>query len=753
MNQKIDMLLSELTLEEKISLVGGSDAWHTSAVPRLGIPSIMLSDGPAGLRKFSDEDGTAKTLPAVSYPCEALLASTWDTDMVRKVGESIANDAIEQQVDIVLGPGANIKRSPVCGRNFEYFSEDPYLSGKMAAALINGVESRGVGTSLKHFLANNQEHRRLCVNAVIDEKALHEIYLASFEYALEDSSPSTVMCSYNRLNSEYVCESKRFLTEILRDKWGYKGLVVSDWGATNSRDKCLEAGMDLEMPYSGKENEEILKEAILSGRCHMEALDTCVSRVLQTVMATGRHKDHDSSINGHEVAKEAVVQGAVLLKNDSMLPLDCKASFTVIGDFAANPRMGAGGSSHVIPQLVETMTQEAEKITGRKTIFARGYEGDALETNRALLDEALEIAKSAHNVIIVAGLPSIVESEGYDRADLELPESHNTLIKEIAAVNKNVMVVLQNGSPVTMPWLSEVKAVVIASLFGQAGPGAICSLLFGLHNFSGKLAETYPAVLEHNPSYLYFPGLFNDTVYGESSFVGYRYYDAKKIKPLFPFGFGLSYTSFVYSGISVEHDGDNVTVRFSIKNTGEFDGQEAWQVYTGLAAQRDCTLPVNPVKQLFAFGKIKLKKGEKKGVCAVLARRAFSHYCEKRADFVVDQPDHYVMVGASSADIHLKAKIGITVDPPYQEELEKNSTIGDVKSTPMGCEMFERIEKEYPEAFDMIFCGMEDDGSMFKKMMRHYTVLRSLNRFSQGAISNQTLEEFIDAYNSGGKAN
>lgn len=752
MMEKIKDLISEMTLEEKAGILSGEDFWHTKAVQRLGIPEIMVSDGPAGLRKQELVDGALTTVPCTCFPSESLLACSWDTELMERVGRAMGWEARQEGVNVILGPGCNIKRSPVCGRNFEYLSEDPYLSGVIAGHLIKGIQANGVGTSLKHYIANNQEHRRLSVNAVIDERALREIYLKSFETAVKIGKPWSVMCSYNRVNGEYVCESSRLLTEILRNEWGFDGLVVSDWGAVNDRVECLKAGLDLEMPSSGMVNTQKIIDAVNNKELDLEYVDRSVERVLELVSkAVGVNgadiPDNIKAIN-HKSAREIAGECIVLLKNEhKVLPFSKGEDIAFIGMLAKHTRFEGGGSSHVIPTRIESAYEEMCRLLGCSIPFAPGYDLSSDAPDEGLINEAVKTASAVQKVVVFAGLPESNESEGYDRKHMEIPASHSSLINEICKVNPNVIVVLSNGAPVAMPWIDSTKAVMEGYLWGQAGAGAVCELLLGISNPCGKLAESFPVTLEHNPSYLNFPGEDDEVNYRESVFVGYRYYDRKKIKPLFCFGHGLSYTSFEYSSLKLDSQvfgiDEEIAFSFRIRNTGYRPGKEIYQIYVGAVEGG----AARPVKELRQFGKIKLLPGEEKEVCIKLDSSAFSHFCTAKQSFRVQKGDFDILIGASSEDIRLSARIKINSTDAVRKFYHKNSTIGDIQENPVGKKLFRELEEQYPEAFEMIFNGMEDDGSDFKDKMVYYTVLRSLVYFSKGLISEQRIDELIDILN------
>ncbi|MFL6554806.1 MAG: glycoside hydrolase family 3 C-terminal domain-containing protein, partial [Bacillus sp. (in: firmicutes)] len=591
MERNMKQLIEKMTLEEKASLCSGLDFWHMKGIDRLGIPSLMVTDGPHGLRKQSesvDHLGMYDSVPATCFPSAVGLASTWNRPLIEKVGVALGKECQAEDVAVLLGPGANIKRSPLCGRNFEYFSEDPYLSSELAASHIKGVQSQGVGTSLKHFAANNQEHRRMSVDAIIDERTLREIYLASFENAVKRSQPWTVMSSYNKVNGEYASENNKLLSEILRDEWGFEGFFISDWGAVNERVDGLEAGLELEMPSSNGAGDQKIVEAVQSGKLSETVLNRAVERVLNIIFKAVDNNKQDAIYDKeahHQLARLVARESMVLLKNeDRILPLKKEGTIAIIGEFAKSPRYQGGGSSHVNPTKLENILEEIEKASAKASVlYAKGYElkNDIIDEN--LLVEAKEAAAQSNVAVLFVGLPERYESEGYDREHLRIPENHITLIEAVAEVQPNVVVVLSNGAPVEMPWLPKVKGLLEGYLGGQALGGAIADLLFGHESPSGKLAETFPRALHHNPSYLNFPGEDDKVEYKEGLFVGYRYYDSKEIEPLFPFGYGLSYTSFEYSNLKIDKkemdDTETVQITAKVKNTGEVAGKDIVQLY------------------------------------------------------------------------------------------------------------------------------------------------------------------------------
>jgi beta-glucosidase len=664
----IQTIISKLTLEEKAGLCSGLDNWHTKPVERLNISSIMVADGPHGLRKEQPSTGGqtfVPSYPATCFPTASALACSWNRDLLYEIGEALAEECLQEGISVILGPGVNSKRSPLCGRNFEYFSEDPYLSGEMAACHIKGVQRKGIGTSLKHFAANNQEYRRMSINAVVDERALREIYLSAFEKAVKEAQPWTVMCAYNRLNGDYCSENKRLLNEILRDEWGFAGLVMSDWGAVNERVRALSSGLDLEMPGGNRDNDQKIMRAVQNGELDEEVLNKSVARLLKLIFSGIQNKKdgfkYDTDKH-HALARKAAAESIVLLKNrDNILPLNPDRRIAVIGDFAKKPRYQGYGSSVVNPTRLDCAFDELLKYTSRSEniTYTEGYLGDISENREDLIRKACDAARQAQVVIVFLGLPDLYETEGMDREDMRLPENQNQIIKALVEVNPNIVVVLNNGSPVEMPWVEDVKGIVEAYLSGQAGGGAIADVLFGIVNPSGKLAETFPLKLEDNPSYHNFPGGPNTVEYRESIYVGYRYYDKAAREVLFPFGYGLSYTSFAYEDLKISKKkikpGEELDASCTIRNTGKREGKETVQLYIGHSDLSG----FYPVRELKDFVKVSLKPGETKKVAFHLNERSFAYYDAQKGAWKIAPGEYQICMGASSRDLKLTQVITI----------------------------------------------------------------------------------------------
>lgn len=688
MSDNIQSIISQMTLEEKAALCIGASAWTTVPVERLGVPEMIVSDGPHGVRREPDVHLMAReSLPATCFPTASCLASTWDVDLLRKMGEALAEECIALNVDVLLGPGANMKRSPLGGRNFEYYSEDPYLAGEIAASLINGIQSRGVGTSLKHFAANNQEFQRFSISAEVDERTLREIYLAAFEKAVKQARPWTMMCAYNKLNGEYCSEHHYLLTDILKNEWGFEGFVVSDWGAVHDRVASLKGGLDLEMPGPQERRVEAVVEAVRSGKLDEAVLDESVRRILNIVFkAKGTPKNGTFDVDAHhELARQAAAEGMVLLKNNGLLPLKGQQHIAVIGRAAENAHFQGGGSSHVNPTKVAVPFQELQAQAGEAELsYAEGYPAD--DTFRQdMIDQAVGLAQSADVAILYISLPSYKESEGYDRTDLNLTTQQSALIMSVSKVQPNTVVILNNGAPVAMnTWIDDVAAVLEAWMMGQAGGAAVADVLFGKVSPSGKLSETFPLELVDTPAYLNWPGEAGNVRYGEGLFIGYRYYDAKNVPVLFPFGYGLSYTTFEYSNPAVSaksfRDVDGVIVTVDVTNTGHLTGKEIIQIYV----HDHKSELVRPEKELKGFAKVELQPGETKTVSIPLDFRAFAYYHPKYRQWVTEDGDFDILIGASSADIRhtLTATLQSTLELPCV--LDEESTLREWMTDPRG---------------------------------------------------------------------
>ena len=686
MKRDVKGIIREMTLEEKAGMCSGKDFWHLKGVERLGIPEVMVSDGPHGLRKQAaeaDHLGLNESIKAVCFPTACATACSFDRDLLEEMGERIGDECQAEDLSVILGPAVNIKRSPLCGRNFEYFSEDPYLASQMAAAHIKGVQSKNVGTSIKHFAANNQEHRRMSCSSEVDERTLREIYLAAFETAIKEAKPDTVMCSYNRINGEFASENHWLLTEVLRDEWGFDGYVMSDWGAVNDRVKGLKAGLELEMPASGGTTDKEIVEAVKNGELDEAVLDRAVERILNIVFkfADNRQEGKFDKEEDHKLAAKIEAESMVLLKNEGVLPLPTQGKkIAFIGKFAEAPRFQGGGSSHINSFKITGALEAAKEVA--QVTYAQGYDIKEDVIDQDMLNQAVETAKEADVAVIFAGLPDAFESEGYDRSHMRMPQCQNTLISEIAKVQENVVVVLHNGSPVEMPWADEVKGILEAYLGGQAVGQAEVDVLFGKANPCGKLAETIPYKLADNPSYLNFPGDGQTVAYKEGVFVGYRYYDTKEMPVRYPFGYGLSYTTFEYSDLQLSadriKDTDTLKVTLKVKNTGDRAGKEIVQLYVADKTGAAC----RPVKELKNFVKVELQPQEEKTVEMELDKRSFAWYNTQIHDWYAASGEYEILAAASSRDIRLKKTVYVESTTELPIHVHMNTTIGELLENP-----------------------------------------------------------------------
>lgn len=662
-------LIAQLSLEEKAQLCSGKDYWHLHGIDKLQLPSVMVSDGPHGLRKHNDKKEKTDimgSVPAVCFPTASCTAASWDEDLLFEMGQALGEECLAEKISVLLGPGVNMKRSPICGRNFEYFSEDPYLAGKIAAAFIKGVQSKGVGTSLKHFAANNQETRRMTVDTVADERTLREIYLPAFEIAVKEGKPWTVMNAYNKLNGKYCAENEWLLTKVLREDWGFENVVVTDWGAENEIDKGIAAGQNLEMPGSDGLGAARLVEAVNYGFLSEEALDARVDEILDLILKANdslTDTTYDKAAH-HALAKKIAENSMVLLKNEGgVLPLKAGQKVAVIGEMAKFPRYQGAGSSQINAKQIDN-AYGAFLAAGVNVDYARGYDLKHDATSIPMLEEARFTAKHADVAVVFIGLTDEYESEGFDRSHMGIPQSHVDLVRAVSAANPNTVVVLSGGSPVEMSWEPKVKAILNAYLGGEAGGSAVVDLLTGKANPSGKLAETYALRFRDNPAFVNFPGKLRSVEYRESIYIGYRYYDKRDLPVRYPFGHGLSYTAFEYSGLKLSRkklkDTETMTVKFKVKNVGDVPGAEIAQLYVG----DDESTVFRPVKELKGFKKVFLAPGEETEITLTLDKRAFAYYNVGLGDWHVESGKFTISVGASSRDIRLTGKVEVvsTVD-------------------------------------------------------------------------------------------
>lgn len=775
-------IVASLSTDEKIALTSGKDFWNTKSLP--GHDGIMLTDGPHGLRKqagSADHVGLADSVPATCFPPAVNLGSTWDPDLAEEIGAALGRESRAEAVGVILGPGLNLKRHPAGGRSFEYFSEDPFLAGKMAAALTRGIQSEGVGACLKHFAVNNQETARMRINAVVDPRTLRELYLSGFEIAVREGKPWTVMCAYNRVNGVHAGESRELLTDILRDEWGFDGLVMTDWLATYDRPTAIHAGLDLEMPGSAGAWDKETRSALDKGRLTEDDLDLAATRVAELILraharrASGSNEPVDVDAH-HALARCAAAAGTVLLTNDGILPLRAKGTIAVIGEFARNPRYQGAGSSQVVPTRLDTFLESFTDAVGTRAdvTFAPGYDVATGNSHHILLEEASAAAQAADVAIVMVGLPAMHESEGYDRTTLRLPPGHDRLVEAVMAANPRTIVVLSNGAPVELPWADAPAAIVEAYLGGQAAGAALADVLLGEAEPGGRLAESFPASLRDVPSNVNWPGSPTQVEYREGLFVGYRFHDAAGVPARFPFGHGLSYTSFAYSGLKVATRGDGARVTMTVKNTGKRAGSEVVQVYV-----RDVESTLyRPVKELKGFAKVRLAPGKSAKVELDLDRRAFAAWDVGAASWVVEGGEFEILVGSSSTDIRGRAVVTIASADAVSEEaaasatgpsrcvatdaefaamlgrpipepapllpFHLDSTIGDLEQTAAGSVFAGRVLAMASDAF-----GSDTDEhsrKIFEAMFREMP-LRGIAMASQGRLDIGTMRTITGALN------
>ena len=701
---KIKELVSKMTLEEKASLCSGLDFWHTKGVERLGIPSEMVSDGPHGLRKQDDKAdhlGINDSIQAVCFPAGCATASSFNRELVTKLGETLGEECQAENVSAILGPAMNIKRSPLCGRNFEYYSEDPLVSTEMAGALVHGVQSKHIGTSPKHFMANNQEYHRLTSSSEMDERTMREIYLASFEGMVKKEKPWTIMNAYNKLNGTYLCENKEMLTDVLRREWGFDGYVMTDWGAMNDRVEALKAGCNLEMPSCEGATDAEIVAAVQDGTLDESVLDKSCEEYLNVIFKYEENRDKNAVFQhekDHETAREIEEECIVLLKNeDALLPLSADKKVAFIGKYAEKPRYQGGGSSHINSFKTESAMDAVEFLATVKKeniTFAKGFDDVEDKVDEALAAKAVEAAANADVAVIFAGLPDSFESEGYDRKHLGMPNCQNALIEAVAEAQPNTIVVLHNGAPVEMPWLGKVKAVLEAYLGGQAVGGAVVNVLYGNANPSGRLAETFPLRIQDTPCYLNYGGEHDKSVYSEGIFVGYRYYTSKEMEVLFPFGYGLSYTTFSYGNLTVDKkefkESEKLLVSVDVTNTGACTGKEVVQLYV---APKGGTI-IRPVRELKAFEKTELAPGETKTVTFELDSRAYAYWNTEIHDWHVETGAYEIQICRNAQEVLLSEEVQVESETILPKVYTLNSTMGEIMADPKGKAILEQAMGE-----------------------------------------------------------
>ena len=759
--EKIQNLISQMTLEEKSGMCSGADFWTLKCVERLGIPQIMVTDGPHGIRKqaeSADHLGINESEKAICFPAGCATASSFDRDLIRRQGVLLGQECQAMNVRTLLGPAMNIKRSPLCGRNFEYYSEDPYVSTEIAAALIEGIQSKNVGTSAKHFVANNQEKRRMTNSSDADERTLREIYLASFEDAIKKAKPWTVMSSYNRINGKFVGDSKEYLTDILRKEWGFDGYVVSDWGAVNDRISSLAAGLDLEMPPGDYENDRLIVKAVQEGKLEESVVDQACERILNVIFRYTENRDEKAVFDyeqDHKAAAEIEAECMVLLKNENeILPLTSDKKIAFIGKYAKTPRYQGGGSSHINSWKVESALDAAKEIPELANVtFAEGYQDEKDEVVEALQSEAVKTAAEADVAVLFLGLPDNFESEGYDRKHMNLPNCQNELVRKVLEVQKHVVVVLHNGSAVLMPWKNQVEGILEAYLGGEAVGKAVAEVLAGIKNPCGRLAETFPLRLEDTPCYLTYGKGFDNAVYQEGVFVGYRYYTSRKMETAFPFGYGLSYTTFAYSDLQLDKkemsDKEHVEVSVKVKNTGKRAGKTVVQLYVGAPE----TEVVRPVRELRGFEKIFLEAGEEKTVTFILGERAFAYWNTLIHDWYAEEGTYKVMIGENADQMCVGEEITVHPTKELPKTYSLNTCLGELMRDPKAQTVmapFMQGMAQNDAAMDMAEANANDQSGVVNQEMMAAMMegmpLRQLLSFVPG-IKREMLEQIVDALN------
>lgn len=688
---KYGQIIEKMTLEEKASLMSGKDYWTSNNIERLGINSMFLADGSHGIRKqtkSSDIIGLNTGNPSTCFPTAATISNSWNEELAERIGEYLGAEAVGQKINVLLGPAINMKRNPLCGRNFEYFSEDPYLAGKLAAGYIRGIQSNGVAACVKHFAVNNQEERRMAIDTIVDERTLREIYLTAFEIAVKEGKTKSIMSAYNKVNGTYANENLHLMKEILRDEWGFKGCLITDWGGSNNRVEGLIAGNELEMPGNGGETNKEIVEAVKSGRLKEEILDECVDRLLNLIFATeSALQDSFNRLDiekHHRVAQRVAEESIVLLKNeDNILPIRPTKKAAVIGNFAKEARYQGAGSSIVNPTILDHTLNCFEESGIVSMGFEEGFNRYG-KRDKKKIEKACELAEKADVVLLYIGLDEYVEAEGLDRSTMKIPENQIELLNALYEVNKNIVAIISCGCAIEMPWINKVKGLLHGYLAGQAGARSILRVLSGDVNPSGKLAETYPLMYEDTPSCKYFPGKEAGVEYREGLYIGYRYYDTVDKKVLFPFGYGLSYTEFEYSDIKVNKN----SVTFNLKNSGKVAGMEIAQLYVGCRSNKI----FRPKKELKGFAKVFINAGETKEVKINFDDKTFRYFNIKTNSWEIEGADYEILIGASSEDIRLQHNIyveGTEGEGPYEEEKLPSYFSGNIKDVSL--EEFENL--------------------------------------------------------------
>ena len=754
MAKKVDQLVSKLTLEEKALLTSGRDAWSTQPIERLDIPYIWMADGPHGLRRAPTTDtwGYGNQAPATCFPTASALSASWDMELVEEVGAALGVESNALGVDLLLGPGINIKRSPLAGRNFEYFSEDPLLSGKLGVAYINGVQGQGVGATVKHYVANNVETQRMWANSNLDDRTLNEIYMTPFEITVKEAQPWSVMACYNRVQGEYGTESLKLLTDKLKNDWGFKGFVVSDWDAVVDRVQGIRAGMHLEMPGKpARITSKMVVDAVKNNELDEKQLDSIVKDLLRVVFMGQNTEDKFGDQNleqHHQLARKVAAEAITLLKNTKkLLPVDTAKykKIAVLGEFAVNPRYQGNGSSQVKPTKLDKFIDIIRQEYGQdiEITYSAGY-SLADDDDLSLVDAAVEVAADADLALVMAGLPLSYESEGIDRKHIDLPPSHNKLISDVAKVQPNTAIILTNGSAIAMPWVNEVSAILETWLGGQAGAGAIADAVFGVVNPSGKLAETFPVRLEDSPAFLNFPGEDGQVIYGERMFVGYRYYDKLNIEPLFPFGHGLSYTEFGYSNLKLSStditDKDQLQVSLTVTNTGKVKGKEVIQLYV---ADKESSVQ-RPVKELKAFDKIELAPGESKEVSFTLSVRDFSYYSKVYDRWLAESGEFDILIGSSSRDIRLTGSLNLSNTEKLNYKMTKFSFFSEYWENPQLKPLLIEFMPKWIKA--MTPEGKSVEEAKIEDFLQQQPLIK-FPYFTGGEVDEQSIKAFVEKTN------
>lgn len=750
----IEKKLKEMSIEQKAALCVGMNFWMTREYPDLGIPSLFLSDGPHGLRKqdvnASDHLGINESHQSVCYPTACTTACSWDRDLMFRMGSMLGREAAQSGVDILLGPGINIKRSPLCGRNFEYFSEDPYLAGQLAASFVRGIQSAPVSACVKHFAANSQENRRKAINAIMDERTLREIYLPAFEAVVRLGDVDAVMTSYNKINGEYPAQNKHVSSDILRDEWGFDGVLLTDWGAMDKIVPSIKAGLNLQMPGDDGSSAAKIAAAVNAGELTEDELNRVASALLRLAdkLSAVAPVKPVTPQECHDFAAEVARNSMVLLKNQGgLLPLSAEDSVAVIGEMATSPRYQGAGSSHVNPYRITSALEEMRKVCP-KLVYAQGYSGE--ESTDAQMAEAVNAAKACHAAVLFIGLPAAYESETYDRTRLSIPDAYCRLVEALAAANPNLVVVLSNGSVIEMPWIDRVPAILEAYLGGEASGTAVSDLIFGRCCPSGKLAETFPVRLEDNPTYLYTSSgedKSNILEYREGIFVGYRYYEKKRIPPLFPFGHGLSYTEFQYSDLKLSAeritDMEGLSLSFKLRNVGNYSSKEAVQLYVS----RLHSPVAAPEKELKEFAKVELAAGEEKTVTFTLDKRAFAYYNVGLNDWYVPPCSYEIRIGTSSADIRLCAQVYVEPKKKWYPKATRNTILKDILGDEKWFEIFREKYEEIRPYLPFGLPKMDINTDPFARGMLNNMTLNSLASYVGSHMSDSDIDELTEKLN------